>query len=453
MKHSPLRAIPSVEKLLQALDDAFALPRPVIVAQVRRELTRLRRTRQVPDFDTVLEGLRHSLAELAHSRLQPVINATGVLVHTNLGRAPLPPAALASLAANARYNNLEFDLVSGSRGGRAAYLEQLLALLCGAEAATVVNNCAAALVLILRHFLRPPREEVLISRGELVQIGGGFRIPEILEASGARLREVGTTNRTALRDYTQAIGPKTALLLKVHQSNFFMSGFTAAPATEELAQLARRKRVPLVEDLGSGAVVATEKLAPVEHEPTPGELLKRGVDLVCCSGDKLLGGPQAGLIAGRARLVAALKKEPFYRALRCDKLTLSALQATAELYLAGQAEAHVPVLAMLCQEEKHLRERAERIVGALGNVPARIRVGANAAQIGGGTLPRSTLPSVAIEVTPTALRLAELAARLRHGTPPVISVLSGGALKLDLRTVFPEQDELLLSCLKATLSS
>jgi len=188
MKHSPLRAIPSVEKLLQALDDAFALPRPVIVAQVRRELTRLRRTRQVPDFDTVLEGLRHSLAQLAHSRLQPVINATGVLVHTNLGRAPLPPAALASLAANARYNNLEFDLVSGSRGGRAAYLEQLLALLCGAEAATVVNNCAAALVLILRHFLRPPREEVLISRGELVQIGGRFvNIGGRLVYTGGRL--------------------------------------------------------------------------------------------------------------------------------------------------------------------------------------------------------------------------------------------------------------------------
>src|SRR5205814_10564802 len=217
------------------------------------------------------------------------------------------------------------------RGHRATYLERNLALLCGAEAATVVNNCAAALILVLRHFT-VTKKEVVISRGELIQLGGGFRIPEILEASGAKLREVGTTNKTSLSDYAKNIGKQTALILKVHRSNFFMGGFVESPATEEIAALAKKKRVRFVEDLGSGAMVETETLATIEHEPTPGEVLKRGVDLVCFSGDKLLGGPQAGIIAGKAGQVAALKKEPFFRAVRCDKLILSALQTTVDCY-------------------------------------------------------------------------------------------------------------------------
>ncbi|MBU6402631.1 MAG: L-seryl-tRNA(Sec) selenium transferase, partial [Verrucomicrobia bacterium] len=304
------RAIPAVEKVLQALG-ATDLPRPVVTAVVRRELAALRQAEKIPDYDAVLAGIRAALETLRRSRLQPVINGTGILVHTNLGRAPLGPAvveALGTIAAS--YNNLEFDLSSGERGGRAGYLEQSLALLCGAEAATVVNNCAAALVLALRHFTAGARKEVILSRGELVQIGGGFRIPEILEASGAQLREVGTTNQTTLSDYAKAIGRSTAMLMKVHRSNFFMGGFVASPTTEELAALARQHRLPLVEDLGSGAMVDTGKAGGVEHEPTPAEVLRRGVDLVCCSGDKLLGGPQAGIIAGRVKLVAALKREP-----------------------------------------------------------------------------------------------------------------------------------------------
>src|SRR5947207_4698997 len=257
MKDSALRSLPAVEKVLQSLGEVD-LPRPTVVGVVRRELAGLRSEKQVPDFEAVLARIRCSLDALGRSRILPVINGTGVIVHTNLGRSPLGPAVVETLQAiAANYNNLEFDLTGGERGGRAAYLEHNLALLCGAEAATVVNNCAAALVLILRHFTSGERKEVIISRGELIQIGGGFRIPEILEASGARLREVGTTNQTTTTDYAKALGPKTGLILKVHRSNFFMGGFVDSPACEELAVLARRKRVTLVKDLGSGAMVAS----------------------------------------------------------------------------------------------------------------------------------------------------------------------------------------------------
>src|SRR5437867_10422202 len=357
MKRSALRSLPAVEKVLQSLGEVD-VPRPTVVGVVRRELAGLRSEKQVPDFDAVLARVRFSLDALRRSKIQPVINGTGIIVHTNLGRAPLGSAVvgtLASIAAN--YNNLEYDLAGGERGGRAAYLEHNLALLCGAEAATVVNNCAAALVLILRHFTSGERKEVIISRGELIQIGGGFRIPDILEASGARLREVGTTNKTSLTDYRQAVGKLTAMILKVHRSNFFMGGFVESPATEEIAALAKKKRLPLVEDLGSGALVDTEKLADLEHEPTPDEALKRGVDLVCFSGDKLLGGPQAGIIAGKARRVAALKHEPFFRALRCDKLILAALQTTVDLYLSDRAADSIPALALLSVSSDKLRAR------------------------------------------------------------------------------------------------
>src|SRR2546425_4554183 len=288
MKDSALRSLPAVEKVLQSLGEVD-VPRPTVVGVVRRELAGLRSEKQVPDFDAVLARIRFSLDGLRRSRILPVINGTGVIVHTNLGRSPLGPAVVETLQAiAANYNNLEFDLTGGARGGRAAYLEHNLALLCGAQAATVVNNCAAALVLMVCHFTSGDRKEVIISRGELVQIGGGFRIPEILEASGARLREVGATNKTSMEDYRRAIGKQTALILKVHRSNFFMGGFVESPATEEIAALAKKKRVRFVEDLGSGAMVETETLATIEHEPTPGEVLKRGVDLVCFSGDKLL---------------------------------------------------------------------------------------------------------------------------------------------------------------------
>ena len=250
-------------------------------------------------------------------------------------------------------------------------------------------------MLTLRHFTTKKRE-VIISRGELIQIGGGFRIPDILEASGATLREVGTTNKTTLDDYARAVAPDTAMILKVHRSNFFMGGFVESPSTESLVTLARAKRIPLVEDLGSGAIIATEKAAAIEHEPTPSETLKRGVDLVCFSGDKLLGGPQAGIIAGKARHVAALKREPFFRALRCDKLILAALQTTIDLYLSGEASA-VPALAMMQLSNDELRQRAEKIIARLHELPLRPEIGEGKAQIGGGTLPRSTIQSVTLD--------------------------------------------------------
>jgi L-seryl-tRNA(Ser) seleniumtransferase len=436
-----LRAIPAVEKVLQALG-TVDLPRPAVVAVVRRELEALHEEKEIPDVDGVLARVRSALDTLCRSRIQPVINGTGIIVHTNLGRSPLGPAVVETLQTIAtNYSNLEFDLTGGERGGRSTYLEHNLALLCGAEAAAVANNCAAALVLVLRHLTSGERKEVIISRGELIQIGGGFRIPEILEASGAKLREVGTTNKTSLTDYRKAIGKQTAMILKVHRSNFFMGGFVESPSTEDIAALAKKKRVPFVEDLGSGAVVETEKLPGVQHEPTPAEVLKGGVDLVCFSGDKLLGGPQAGVIAGKTRLVSALKKEPFFRALRCDKLILSALQTTVDLYLAGQAADAVPALAMLRVSNDELEVRAKKILTALEALPMKTAIGEGKAQVGGGTLPQSVIPSVALDLRPLNMPLPQFAARLRGGTPPVIGYIAGNRFKLDLRTVFPRQDE------------
>jgi L-seryl-tRNA(Ser) seleniumtransferase len=445
-----LRQIPSVEKVLQAIGET-GLPRPLVVGLVRRQVGELRKLKSVPEFEEVVGGVRASVDLLKLSRIQPVINGTGVLIHTNLGRSPLGPAVVETLEAiGANYNNLELDLVTGERGGRASYLEQCLATLCNAEAATVVNNCAAALILILRRFAVAPRNEVIISRGELVQIGGGFRIPDILETSGARLREVGTTNKTSISDYARAINKETALILRVHRSNFFMGGFVESPAAEELAALAKRKRIPFVEDLGSGAMIGTEKFLAAEHEPTPAEVVRRGVDLVCFSGDKLLGGPQAGIVAGKGKLVSALKKDPFFRALRCDKLILSALQTTAELYLAGR-ENGVPIIEMLQSKPEELTARAEAIVEQLKDLPVKAEVGRGRGQVGGGTLPQTVISSVTVELAPRELPLARFAERLRKGAPPVVGYIAGQRYQIDLRTVFPRQDGELTRAIRSAL--
>jgi len=491
MKRSVLRAIPSVDKILQALGDA-GVPRPVVLAVVRRELDFIRKEKTALNFDGVLSRLRAALGELRASRIQPVINGTGILVHTNFGRAPLGAAVMETLSKiGSNYNNLEYGLTGGARSGRAAYLEQCLALLCGAEAATVVNNNAAALVLILRHFCesgaavsgarsrgkagrtQAPKNEVIISRGELIQIGGGFRIPEILESSGARLREVGTTNKTSLGDYARAITRETAMILKVHHSNFYMGGFVESPATEQIANLAQRKRIPFVEDLGSGAVIETQTIAGLEHEPTPADVIRSGVDLVCFSGDKLLGGPQAGIVAGKAKQIAALKREPFFRALRCDKLILSALETTADLYLRmsgggmfssksesgkqkereGLADGvDIPVLEMLHAPMEKLRSRAENIVRGLNGLPIKVTVGSGLAQVGGGTLPRSALESVTLELTHGRLGPDEMAALLRQHSIPIVGYIGRGILKLDLRTIFPRQDSEVIKAIRGLCS-
>jgi L-seryl-tRNA(Ser) seleniumtransferase len=458
MIRSGLQAIPSVEKVMLALGDA-GLPRPTAVAAVRRELAALRAEKTIPDFKTVLSRVSSALNMLRASRIQPIINGTGILVHTNFGRAPLGTTVIEAMVKVAgHYNNLEYDVPGGARGGRAAYLDHNLALLCAAQAATVVNNNAAALVLILRHFCgtRDKKNEVVISRGELIQIGGGFRIPEILESSDARLREVGTTNSTSLADYARAITPATAMILKVHRSNFFMSGFVDSPSTEEIAALAHKKGIPFVEDLGSGAVIETKSIAGLEHEPTPAEVLRRGVDLVCFSGDKLFGGPQAGIVAGKSKLIAALKREPFFRALRCDKLILSGLEATVDIYLAGKASkspadktSGIPLIEMLQVSTDELRSRAERIIALLDGAPLNATIGPGQAQIGGGALPQSMIPSITVDLAHDTLPAQEMAARLRGYSLPVIGYIKSGKLRLDLRTIFPGQDAELVNAIRA----
>tara|TARA_Y100001934_G_scaffold282794_1_gene398439 strand:- start:9104 stop:10462 length:1359 start_codon:yes stop_codon:yes gene_type:complete len=441
------RSIPAVETLLKAVGES-ELPRPLLVATIRQELNQIRTADEIPDRDSVIDLVKQAIQRTIRSRIQPVINATGIIVHTNLGRAPLGSEVVSALGALAgQYNNLEYDLTTGERGGRANYVEAGLATLCQSEAATIVNNCAAALVLILRE-LTSEKREVIVSRGELIQIGGGFRIPDILETSGATLREVGTTNRTNLADYETAIGPNTGLILKVHRSNFFMDGFVESPLRDELSKLARESGVPLVEDLGSGALTDTEKAAGLTREPTPAEAIRAGVDLVCFSGDKLMGGPQAGIIAGNAGHVGRMKRNPFFRALRCDRLVLGAMQAVVDHLLADKP---TPVSDMMSASVDELRKRAETIRQALADVSARIEIGEGKAQVGGGTLPRDTIPSVTLDIHATNRSATRLAADLRRSAPPVISYPSQKILKLDLRTVFPEQDETLTKCLGEVL--
>ena len=463
---SPLSKIPAVEKILHALESGESLPplpRPLVTELVRSEIAALRdQVRADPEnvdlksleFDLVVGSLRGKLTSLHRSRIHPVINGTGVIVHTNLGRSPLSEAAVDAIGGvGGNYCNIELDLDTGERGKRGGFLERCLALLCEAEAATVVNNCASALILILKHLANGEKNEVIISRGELVEIGGGFRVPEIMEASGAKLREVGATNRTSLADYENAIGPKTGMLLKVHRSNFWMDGFVDEPATEDLVGLGRSHGIPVVEDLGSGAMIATEELASIPHEPTAAEVLKRGVDLVCVSGDKLFGGPQAGIVAGTTELVAGLKKQPFFRALRCDKLILTGLQQTVCDYLDGSAAEQeapqLPLARMLsAKADEDLRPRAEVLLKKLeGRVG--VSVGEGIARCGGGTMPKAEIPSVTLDLRPANMSLRKLAAALRDSTPALIGYVADDCLRIDLRTVLPGQDEMMAQILLA----
>jgi L-seryl-tRNA(Ser) seleniumtransferase len=449
IKSRARRQIPAVATVLDALGRCD-LPRPMVVDVIRHKLSQIRTENEVPEFELIIALVSRSLDELRASRLQPIINGTGIVIHTNFGRAPLASDAIRAVnEIGSAYSNLEYDLATGERGRRGSYIEKALALLCGAEAATVVNNCAAALVLIVHHFTkRSERSEVVISRGELIQIGGGFRIGEIIEATGAKLREVGATNKTKLNDYARAIGATTGLILKVHHSNFFMSGFVESPSSEEISALARKKRIPFIEDLGSGAIVATEEFGITDHEPTPAEVLQSGVDLVCFSGDKLFGGPQAGIIAGKKRLIAGLKREPMFRALRCDKLCLGALQATIDCHL-DQTTAEIPTLAALQTSENELRTRAATICSRLQGLPLKIAIGCGKAKAGGGTLPKSDLSSVTIDIIPKNSSLADFAAALRASNPPVIGYIADGRFKLDLRTIFPQQDDVVIRAIRA----
>ncbi len=444
------RSLPAVSKVLDALGP-IDLPRPAIVDAVRRRLAALRKSGTNIPFEELVHSVEAELEQHRRSRLQIVVNATGIVLHTNLGRAPLHPEIAQEMAfAASTYGNVELDLVRGTRGGRASYLEHHLALLCGAEAATVVNNCAAALVLIVKHFVSAG-QEVLISRGELVQIGGGFRIGDIVTAAGARLREVGSTNQTYLEDYEAAINPETALILTVHRSNFFMEGFVDSPQLAPLAQLARSRKLPLVADLGSGAL---QKFAEISQspEPTPQEALKCSADLVCFSGDKLFGGPQAGMIAGRARMIKALKREPIFRALRCDKLRLVALQATVDMHLRDQS-AQVPALQLLQISKDELRGRAAVLFDRLRGLPLRVSVGRASGKTGGGTLPRALIPSITLDIVPDFGTLENFSNTLRAHAPAVLGYIGGGSCKLDLRTVFPFQDDILVDAIRSACAN
>jgi L-seryl-tRNA(Ser) seleniumtransferase len=405
-----LRDLPSVDELARDVDD------PLAVDAARAVLDRAREEiRAGVDPGVLGVRLREELRSARAPSLRRVLNATGVVLHTNLGRAPLADEALAQVVDAARgYSNLELDLREGARGSRQDHAAAILRRLTGAEAALVVNNNAAAILLALAALAEG--RDVLVSRGELIEIGDGFRIPDVLARSGARLVEVGTTNRTRARDYEKAVGPQTALLLRVHQSNFRVVGFTELPRLEELAAVARRHSLPLVDDLGSGVLVE------LAGEPSARESLAAGADLVCFSGDKLLGGPQAGIVVGRADLVEQLRRHPLQRAMRADKLTLAALEGTLRLYL--DAPERIPVLRMLRDDVETVRARAERLAELVGGA-----VEETVGRVGGGALPLAELPSFACAVDEA------LAAPLRSGEPPVVGIVRDGKLLLDCRTL------------------
>jgi L-seryl-tRNA(Ser) seleniumtransferase len=405
-----LRDLPSVDELARSSDDPLAVEAArTVIAHAREQI------RAGADPGDLGERLQAELQAARAPRLRRVLNATGVIVHTNLGRAPLAEAALEQVAAAARgYSNLEYDLEAGTRGSRQAHVGELLRRLTGAEAALVVNNNAAAVLLALAALAEG--REVIVSRGELIEIGDGFRIPDVLARSGAHLREVGTTNRTRASDYEAAIGPETAVLLRVHQSNFRVVGFTELPPLAELARVARAHELVLVDDLGSGALI------DLGDEPTARASLAAGANLVCFSGDKLLGGPQAGIVVGRAELVERLRRHPLQRALRADKLTIAALEGTLRLALERPDE--VPVLRMLREQPELVRKRAERLASHVGG-----DVEETVARAGGGALPLAELPSFACAVE------EGLATKLRAGDPPVVGIVRDGRLLLDCRTL------------------
>lgn len=449
--HQALRELPSVEILAKSLATECTLPRALITSFTQREINQFRKSilaGESPTRSEIEATISQSLNEFAASRLQPVINATGVVIHTNLGRSPLGKNAAEKLTEIATgYCNLEFNLPEGNRGKRGGYLETALASLLNAEAATTVNNCAAALVLILRTLCSEGKNEVIVSRGELVEIGGGFRIPEILETSGAKLIEVGATNKTHLGDYQKAITPHTAMILKVHRSNFYIGGFTEEASAVELSALAREHGFPLVEDIGSGAMLNTDELAPIDHEPTPQQSLDNGIDLVCFSGDKLLGGPQSGIIAGKSELIAQLKQEPFFRAVRCDKLILTVLQESIDTYLSShenQATSQVPTLDFISCKPDELQKRAEKIITSLpADTQKLCTIAPSTARTGGGTMPKSEIPSVKITIKPENISVTKLSKNFRIGTPAIVGTIEDNHFHLDLCTVFPHQDEML----------
>jgi L-seryl-tRNA(Ser) seleniumtransferase len=467
-KSALYRKLPSVDELLRAPElEALAASegRPAVTEAARQALARLRQEISSGRLDP--QGVEVAVAGLAAAverrlrqslqfSLRPLINATGVILHTNLGRAPLSSEALRRIAEVAGgYSNLEFDLGHGERGKRDVHVQGLFERLLAAEGARssatiVVNNNAAAVLLALNTLAEGG--EVIVSRGELVEIGGSFRIPDVMAKSDATLREVGTTNRTRLADYQRAINKKTKLLLRVHRSNFQIVGFTEQPRLEELVKLARKHRLPVMEDLGSGALFDLRSVG-VEGEPGVAASLRAGVDVVTYSGDKLLGGPQAGMLSGKPAHIARIRQNPLFRALRVDKLTYAALEATLLAYL-RQDHDSIPALCMMRTDVNQISIRASALVEALQSgtfqaTSVRTEIVAGESVIGGGSTPGAVLPTVLVAVACKGLSADQLAARLRAAEPPVIARVEEGRVLLDLRTVFPEEDAAVAAALAA----
>ena len=450
-----LRKLPSVDKLLQeeaiqALAEAHSHELAVEAARQALESARqaILEGSPCPPVDQLAAMTVANLNRRLQPTLQPVINATGVIIHTNLGRAPLSEETRAAMERAARgYSNLEYDLEAGKRGSRYVHAEELLCQLTGAEAALVVNNNAGAVLLTLTALAQG--REAIISRSQLIEIGGGFRIPDVMRQSGARLVEVGTTNRTHRRDYEEAIGEETALLMRAHHSNFRIVGFTHEVPLVELVELGRKYDHPVIDDLGSGTLLDTADYG-LAHEPTIQESIAAGASLVSCSGDKLLGGPQAGIILGQKDLVAQLRRHPLTRALRVDKTTLAGLQATLLHYLEGKAPKKVPVWWMIAMPVKAIEERAQAWASLLVEAGAEVSVVDGRSTVGGGSLPGETLPTrlVAIQVPSPD----DLARRLRLGQPAVVGRIEGDRFLLDPRTVMSEQEETLVEIVRLALA-
>ncbi|MGZ4732498.1 MAG: L-seryl-tRNA(Sec) selenium transferase [Terriglobales bacterium] len=463
------RKLPSVDDLLQSRDLAAVISSEgqaavadaarAVLARLRAEITAARF--EASDVDLALSSIsgaveRQVRQSLSYS-LRPVINATGVILHTNLGRAPLAPSALEHIRdAGSGYSNLEFDAETGGRGKRDVHLDRLFRKLLDQELAgegaratpdistIVVNNNAAAVLLALNTLAEGG--EVIVSRGELVEIGGSFRIPDVMSKSQAVLREVGTTNRTRISDYERAINEKTRLLLRVHRSNFEITGFTEQPAIGDLAALARQRKIPLMEDLGSGSLVDLRSVG-VDGEPGVLDSLRAGVDVVSYSGDKLLGGPQAGMLSGRSDLVARMRSNSLFRALRVDKLTYAALEATLLAYVKQDHEA-IPALRMMHLSKAEIQKRAEAVAEKASSPRFRVKIIDGESVIGGGAAPSAVLPTRLLGLTCDGLTADELSTRLRASDPPIIARVEDGSVLLDLRTVFPGQDEAVIAALQ-----
>ena len=455
---SELRNLPSVERVVngESLSDAVDSHGREMVVEMAREVLEGVRKRVLagsaaPAGDEIAEAVLLLMASLAEPSPRPVINATGVVIHTNLGRAPLSDAALAAADAVGRgYSDLEIDLGTGRRGSRQAHLQSLLRRITGAEAALAVNNNASALLLGLSALAAG--REVIVARGEAVEIGGGFRIPDVLRQSGCTLVDVGTTNRTYVRDYADAMNDNTGAFLKAHASNFRVEGFTAFVEERDLVALGETSGIPVLHDVGSGALLPTERYG-LAHEPTPQESIAAGVGLVFFSGDKLLGGPQAGIVVGKRDLVTRLERHPLARAVRIDKMSLASLTATLAHYVMGEAEAKVPVWRMISTIAEDVQSRAEqwRATLAASQIVAEVEPARSA--IGGGSLPGETLPSWTVSIDPPGGNSPEsILSALRKQPIPVIARIEEDAIRLDPRTVLPEQDEDVIRSLTAVLA-